>query len=134
MNVEKLNKALEMAVKMRHIFVATADKIGQPHIAAAGSLTLTASGAVGVSSWFCPETVSNVGENKYISLVVWDSNKDIGFQLVGRVEDIQDLGILDGITPQIEMKKLFPQVKRQLLVRVEKVIEFTHAPHSDVEA
>lgn len=133
MKSDKLKDALRLAETLGHIFVATADSKGSPHIAAAGKLTLNSDGLLGVSAWFCPGTVANLSENRRIALVVWDAKKDIGFQLLGEVKDIQELGVLNGYAPAIEAKTRFPQVQRKLLVRLNKIIEFTHAPHSDVE-
>jgi hypothetical protein len=66
--------------------------------------------------------------------VVWDTKTDTGFQLLGRTEAMEELGILDGYVPEIEGKSPLPQIQRQLLVRVSKVIDFKHAPHSDLES
>lgn len=133
MNSDKLKRALSFAEKLGHIFVATADSKGSPHIAAAGKLALDSSGLVAVSAWFCPGTVANLSENRGIALVVWDAKKDIGFQMLGKVKEIQELGVLDGYAPAVEAKMRLPQVQRKLLVELDKIIEFKHAPHSDIE-
>lgn len=41
--------------------------------------------------------------------------------------------MLDGVAPEIEAPEPLPQVEHRLLVRVEKVVGFSHAPHSDIE-
>lgn len=133
MNSDKLKGALSLAEKLGHIFVATADSRGLPHIAAAGKLTLHPGGLLAISAWFCPGTVSNLSENRSIALVVWDAKKDIGFQLSGEVKEVQELGVLDGYAPAVEAKMRLPQVQRKLLVELDKIIEFKHAPHSDIE-
>ena len=86
-----------------------------------------------VAAWFCPGTVDNLRQNRKISLVVWDAAADIGYQLLGEVEKVEELSVLDGYVPGEEEKPPLPQVERQLLVRLEKIIDFSHAPHSDVE-
>lgn len=133
MNVNKIKEAIAMAERLRHIFVATSDSKGMPHIAAAGKLTLNPEGLLQVTSWFCPATVENLSKNKLISLVIWDGKTDTGHQLLGKVENIVELDILNGYAKEIEEKTPFPQVQRQLLIRPERIIEFKHAPHSDVE-
>jgi hypothetical protein len=40
---------------------------------------------------------------------------------------------MDGYAPEEEKGPPLPQIKRQLTVRVEKIIDFRHAPHSDKE-
>jgi hypothetical protein len=133
MKTDRLKEISVFAQRVGHIFVATADKKGLAHISAAGKLTLNAKGLLSVSAWFCPGTVANLSENRSISLVVWDAKEDVGFQLLGKVKDIQDVGVLDGYAPAIEAKARLPQVERKLLVEVDKIIEFRYAPHSDIE-
>jgi len=53
--------------------------------------------------------------------------------MVGRVERIEETAILDGYAPEIETAQPSPQVERRLVVKVEKVIAFSHAPHTDAE-
>ncbi|MEE8353407.1 MAG: pyridoxamine 5'-phosphate oxidase family protein [Dehalococcoidales bacterium] len=133
MNVEVLKKAEQLAAKAGHLFVATADAKGWPHVAAAGRLALTAENRVLVTEWFCPGTVANLQVNPRISLVIWDSATDVGNQLIGELEDIKDVGMLDGYAPQVEGKMPVPQIERQLLVNSDRVFEFKRAPHTDVE-
>lgn len=130
---ELLEKAVELAAKVGHIFVATADSNGWPHVAAAGRSALTPEKHLIVTEWFCPSTMANLQINPRLSLVVWDSSTDVGFQLVCELEEIKDLGMLDGYAPQVEGKGPLPQVERQLLVHIDRVIRFKRAPHSDVE-
>ncbi len=132
MNPATLNKVVDLAQKVGHIFVATANKGASPHIAAAASLKRTPEGRVLVAAWFCPETVANIRENPSISLVIWDSQKDHGYQMLGHTEQVIDMAMIDGIAPGRETSPL-PQVERQLTVRVDRILEFKHAPHSDIE-
>lgn len=133
MNVEMLEKAEHLAAKAGLILVATADSKGWPHVAAAGRLALTPEKHVMVTEWFCPGTMDNLQTNPRLSLVVWDSATDIGYQLIGELEEMKDLGMLDGYAPKVEGKTPVPQVERQLLVHIDRVIEFKRAPHNDVE-
>ncbi len=57
--MEAIQKALELADKLKHVFVATADAKGLPHVATAGKLRLESDGRVAVAAWFCPGTVIN---------------------------------------------------------------------------
>ncbi len=128
-----MRAAIQLAAKLKHIFVATADGRGIPHLAAAGALSHDSENHVWVTAWFCPGTLANLKTNKQISLVVWNVSDDRGFQLVGEVEQIEDLAVLNGFAPGIEGPSHLPQVERKLRVRVDKIIGFSHAPHSDVE-
>lgn len=131
--LETIRSAVALGEKLEHIFVATADAEGLPHVAAAERFSLETDGVVTVAAWFCPGTVMNLQHNPQVSLVVWDEAADTGYQLLGKVEKIIETAILDGYIPHTEGKDPSPQVERQLLVRVDKVITFSHAPHSDLE-
>ena len=73
MKSEILRSAISLAEKLGHIFVATADSGGTPHVAAAGKLAYDSKDHVSVAAWFCPGTLANLKNNKQISLVVWDA-------------------------------------------------------------
>lgn len=133
MKSKSLEKALKLAEQVKHIFVATADGRGWPHLAAAGRVALTPEQHVVVSEWFCPGTVANLQVNPRLSIVVWDAGKDAGYQIIGEMEEIKDLDMIDGYSPSVEGKHRFPQVERQLLVHVDSVMEFKRSPHTDVE-
>ncbi len=127
-----VEQAVALAARTGHVLVATADGDGLPHVAAAAKISLAAGGRVAVEAWFCPGTVANVMVNRRVSLVVWDRHADRGCQLLGEVEHVVDLAVLDGYAAGEEPSST-PQVERQLLVRVTKALSFTLAPHSDLE-
>jgi hypothetical protein len=116
------------------VFVATADAAGLPHIAASRRITFEPGRRLGISEWFCPGTLENLQVNPRISIVVWDPPRDAGFQILGRFEKVEDLSVMDGLSPEMEEKPPLPHVERKILVQVDEVIHFSHAPHSDVEA
>ena len=130
---ETIHSAVALGQKLGHVFVATADSEGLPHVAAAGRIGLGSEGLLSVAAWFCPGTVINLRHNPKVSLVIWDEAADIGYQLLGKVEEVKETAMLNGYIPQLEGKNSSPQVERRLLVRVEKAISFSHAPHSDME-
>ena len=133
MDTETLKKAVDLAEKIQHIMVATADSTGKPHVATALKLKILSDDRVAVEAWFCPGTVINLGQNHKVALVVWDPASDNGYQLIGKVEKIEDLAILNGYTTEIEELEPSPQVERQLEVRVDSILVFSRAPHSDLE-
>ncbi|MCF8143310.1 MAG: pyridoxamine 5'-phosphate oxidase family protein [Deltaproteobacteria bacterium] len=133
MHQETLSKAVELANRLGHVFVATADAEGLPHVAAAGSLELISPDQVSVSSWFCPTTTDNIERNPRIALVIWDRENDVGYQLLGKTSLPRDTAIMDGFSPELEQKGAIPQVEWRLLVHVNNIIAFSHAPHSDKE-
>lgn len=73
-------------------------------------------------------------QNPRVSLVVWGPAGGDGCQLLGRVDKVEEVGVLDGYAPAVEKGRPLPQVECRLVVRVEKVLSFTPAPHTDEEA
>ena len=133
MKKQAIQWAVSLGQKLQHIFVATSDNRGLPHVAAAGRITSVRDEIVAVSAWFCPSTVQNLQQNRLVSLVIWDSASDKGYQLLGEVEKIEEEAMMNGYAPQLESKGTMSQVERKLIVRVERVIDFSQAPHSDIE-
>jgi hypothetical protein len=133
MNNELLKKAIAIANITGQVFIATADPAGTPHIACAGKAFIEKDNHLSVTEWFCPGTVANVQENKNISVVVWDKKSDTGFQVLGQVETIQDVGMMDGYAPAVEKRHPMPQVERRLVIKVDKILDFKLGPHTDME-
>jgi len=133
MKMEKLEKAVDLSQRIGFVCVATADGRGMPHIATAGKMELADGGQLAITEWFCPGTMSNLLTNNFVSIVVWDRDSDSGYQMIGKLERIEELGILNGYAPDIESGPPLPQVKRRLLIKVQKITDFRLGPHSDAE-
>jgi hypothetical protein len=133
MKKQTIQRAVNLGQKIQHLFVATSDNRGLPHVAAASKITLVSDEKVAVSEWFCPGTLENLEQNRFVSLVIWDSASDKGYQLMGKVEKMEEEAMMNGYAAELDTKMLRPQVEWKLIVRVEKVIDFTQAPHSDIE-
>ncbi|MHA2295322.1 MAG: pyridoxamine 5'-phosphate oxidase family protein [Candidatus Hodarchaeales archaeon] len=133
MDFEILEKAVELAGKHGRFFLATSNDNGLPHIGAAGEISLKPDGHVIVSNWFCPGTIDNLRENKQIAIVVWDETMDIGYQLLGEVEKIESGAMMNGYDQEHEDQKTLPQVEKKLCIHMGKIIDFSLAPHNDVE-
>lgn len=133
MNMNNLDAAIDLAERLGHIFVATADSGGMPHVAAAAHIHRASKDHVAVSAWFCPGTIANLDDNRRISLVVWDPPSDRGYQLLGEVVQVEEQSVMNGFSAGPEESSPMPQVERKLVVRLAKILAFSHAPHSDVE-
>jgi hypothetical protein len=131
MKRDVIKKAVEMGKRLGHVFVATADPAGLPHVAAASRIEAEPEGRVAVSEWFCPGTLANLQANPNVSIVAWDHVSDTGFQILGVADGLEEMAVMDGLSP--DLRKPLPQVERKIHVRIEKIIDFSHAPHSDVE-
>ena len=128
-----LDKAVCLARKVGHFFIATADLEGVTHIAAASVLEKTGSESVVVSDWFCPGTVRNLRQNNRISLVIWKSSADFGYQLIGYFEEFKTAGLVNGYAAERGGSLSVQQSDKRLLVRIQSIITFTLGPHSDAE-
>lgn len=84
MNEEKTKEAIILAQQVGHVFLATPNLDGMPHVTAAGRLESAHTGHVSVTEWLCPDTIANLRTNKHVSIVVWDNDTDTGYQLLGR--------------------------------------------------
>lgn len=133
MKQEVLEQAVILGRRLGRVLVATAGKNGLPHIAASSRIDPVGDDCVSISEWFCPGTLSNLQVNPKVSIVIWDPQSDTGFQLLGRSQEVQDIAMMDGLQPSDEKTAPFPQVERKILVKVERILHFSHAPHNDVE-
>jgi len=132
MTTDTLKKAVAKSQETGYLFIATADRGGLPHIAAGGPLTLLPDKKqVAFETWFCPRTVANVSINRWMSLAIWNPSQDDGYQLLGWVEEVQDILLLDGFSPEMEKKGPVPPAKKRLTLRVDKVIGFHRSAHTD---
>lgn len=133
MKAKTLQAAMDLAQSLKHVFVATTDEEGMPHVTAAAKVMLASENRVAVQEWFCPGTLQNVNVNPSIAIVIWDAENDKGYQLLGVTENVKEIGVANGYAPGIDDKTPGPQVYQQLLIRVNRILEFTHRPHTDVE-
>lgn len=133
MKKESIERAVELANLLGHVFIATADGEGLPHLAASRRIGRESDGRLGVSEWFCPGTLANLQINPRISIVVWDRERDTGYQILGRCEKVEEISMMDGLSPEQESRSPLPQVERKILVGVDRIIHFSQMPHSDVE-
>jgi hypothetical protein len=134
LKTELLEKAVLLAEKTKHVFIASVNGDGIPHIAASKSLSLDAKNNVVLTEWFCPGTMENLmGKNNHLAIAVWDARKDTGYQLIGRAKKEEDLAYLDGYASDSGKKDSVPQIQRKVTVQVEKILDFKLTPHTDIE-
>jgi len=128
-----LQKIAAFAEKQAPYLIATVDPEGQPHITAAGKLAISEAGSAEITDWFCDTTVSNLHSNPRISVIIWDRIIDVGYQLLGEAEKVEDMAIMNGFSPELDEKAHLPQVERKLVVRIRKIFDFSHRGQSDRE-
>lgn len=134
---EKIKKAIELYEKVGYVFLASASVGGLPHLACAKKMRLDTDGKVCVTEWFCPGTVENLNENPRVTVVIWDTVNDTGYQLVGVSQGVKEMEYLDGyvseLTSDVVKRGIIPEVEREITIKVNEVLEFKQAPHSDTE-
>jgi hypothetical protein len=129
---ELIRKAVDMANRVGYALVATSDRNGLAHVAASRRVEAEPGNRVAVSEWFCPGTLANLQENPQISVVVWDPASDKGYQVIGKSVALEDTAMMDGFSPAVEENPP-PQVERKIRIEVNRILDFSHAPHSDQE-
>ncbi|MBM9605580.1 pyridoxamine 5'-phosphate oxidase family protein [Desulfopila inferna] len=131
MSTKAIFEAVDLGNRMEHVFVTTTNGNGLPHLAAAGIIRYISEDHISVEAWFCPATIQNLGDNPLISVVAWDPATDIGHQILGEVEKVEEIAMMDGFTGDLESEEQLPQSESRLIIRVDQVLAFSHAPHSD---
>jgi hypothetical protein len=86
-----------------------------------------------VSEWFCPGAVGNLDKNPLISVGVWDPGRDLAYQLVGEIEQVEAVAFLNGHLPELEPVRPVPQTQRKITINVTGIMAFNRAPHTDPE-
>jgi hypothetical protein len=112
------------------LLLASADSSGIPHLASVGAMKRLSAERLEVRAWFCPQTLANLHENTRCSLVVWDTEADQGYQLVGEADAVRQGAVLDGYSPG---EAPLPQAEYSVTMHISRVLEFRHAPHTDAE-
>ncbi len=68
-------------------------------------------------------------ENRNVSILIYDPATREGNQMVGVVEDIRDVAVMNGFMPEGEPG--IPQFERELVIRVDAVLDCSQGPHTD---
>lgn len=110
--------------------VASTDDAGYPHLAAATGLRALSGTSLLFENWLCETTLQNVSRNPRVAVAVTAADGQAGYQIVGRVRRLVEEAILNGYAPDLE-KPGTPQALIQLVIEVEKVMEFSVRMHSD---
>lgn len=125
---KKIEKAVALGKRLQQVFIATADKNGLSHIAAAGDISREDDRRVTVAACYCPRTVDNLHHNRMISIVVWEPLADRGYQLSGQVEQIEESAEPDGYASKLKAKASLLKKERKLVVHVDRVMSFSQGP------
>lgn len=114
-----------------YVFVATADSLGQPHLAIGEQVAISGDSLLIFENWFCPSTLENIAANPHVSVVAVVPETGRGYQMLGSVIRSTDAAVLDGYDPSVTLPEM-PQVLTRFTVKILKVLEFTSGIHSDI--
>lgn len=127
-----LEKVRKLVQEVGVVYVATSDREGVPHIAAAEGMSFAKEDRIVFKAWFCLKTVENLGQNPRLSLAILHPETGQGYQILGEIERIEQGAVLDGYRPGEDTKwRGYPQAEHQLFIRIEKVSSLNPGPHSD---
>ncbi|OHB55007.1 MAG: hypothetical protein A2Y07_02045 [Planctomycetes bacterium GWF2_50_10] len=129
MDKAAIGAAVALSKHAGYVFIATVGPERVPHLAAAGPLLLE-DNQVAITAWYCPVTLANIQQFPEVSIVVWQKETDSGYQLIGKLEKVRDVAQIDGYAPKEDVS-LYPQVERQLVIKIDSVLFFSQALHAD---
>lgn len=124
---DAIEDAIKIARRAGEIYVATSGEY--PHIATARKVSAAEDGRIRISEFFCPGTLENLEKNRKIAMSAYEKQSGRGYQLLGEVEEIHDLAMLDGFAG--DDLPAVPQVERELQIKVHSVLNFSGGPHTD---
>jgi len=114
-----------------HVFVATADASGHPHLAIGEQVTISGDSLLIFENWFCPATLQNIACNTQVSVVAVMPDTGKGYQMLGSIIRSAETAFLDGFDPSVNAPET-PPVLTRFTVKVDKILEFTSGIHSDL--
>jgi hypothetical protein len=132
MVIEKLEQAVELGKRLHHFFIALNGAEGFPYINSARGIEQIAENQVGIEEWMCPVTVEGLRRHPEVTILIWNPVAEDGYEILGRVMIIEGEDYVNGYAPEVEENAYLPQVKRRLIIRAEKILEFSHALSCDV--
>ncbi len=121
----KLKEAIRLADNGAQILMATADANGLPFLAMGGELALSENEQLVLREWTWPQITVNLHQNPQLAVVVWDDVLERGYQLFGRVIDMEEVGMLNGYVAGEEEQPFRPQVEKEIFVQVQKIVSFS---------
>lgn len=130
----KINETMkEFLQRANIIYVATSDKDGIPHLAAGERIVVADGEHVKLEAWFCVKTIENLMVDPAIAIAAIDPSTKDGFQLIGKVEKIDEKMVMDGYIPAMEEKWAGVSITEYTVtVIIGHVLKFTTDVHSDL--
>lgn len=127
MITEQVRRLIETA---SHVFVATADSSGVPHIAIGEQVAITGNSLLVFENWFCPVTLQNIAANTHVSVVVFEPDTGSGYQLICSVARNDNAAIHGG--DSAKAVPVNPEVLTRFTVKIHQVLGLSSGIHSDI--
>ncbi len=116
-----LGQAMRVATWADCIFLATVDRAGRPSFTHVEKCRRKDENHVSILSWMDTTLLSDRARTSSTAVLIWDTHREQGFQLIGRAVHTDQAAILDGYT-SIEDQQKFVQAEREIAIEVDGVI------------
>ena len=127
----ELKSLISSSKNDKQVFVVTANSQGIPGIVSAKQLIPVSGKELVLECCSSTETLVNLWENPLIMILVWNRNKDFGYQLEGRLLQMKDIPEMDDYSQKRDLNGLSPQIRKYLLVEIKKVIKIKKMSHTE---
>ena len=118
----------EVFAKNKVFAVATASKSAIPNVAPIATVQIIADDTIWIGDNYMVKTLSNVRENPYMALYIWDPDKRRCFQIKGTVTVKTGGEDYEKIKAQIKAKDPHYPAKGLLILSITDVFECTPGP------
>ena len=132
MNTKRFEQAIELGMRARAPFCGL-DGCGRLSLCHLGTSDRAGGREANfaIEEWICPLTVKHLRENSKLAVLIWDSSRDDGYEILGEVLMFESQAYMNGFTPEVEEDGHLPQVKRKLIIRAEKILALSHTLRCD---
>ncbi len=137
-----LKRAVALGRKIERFLIAVNGAQGYPYITTARGIEQTGEDRLAIEEWFCPVTARDLSTRAETAILIWDPAADEGFEILGRVQRIEERDYLNGYAPGTENGDAPSQVRRRLSIRAAGIFAISHSlrcediasmPHSETD-
>jgi predicted pyridoxine 5'-phosphate oxidase superfamily flavin-nucleotide-binding protein len=120
----------EVFAKNKPYAIATASKNGIPNVAPMSTVQIVADDTIWIGDNYMVKTLTNVRENPYMALYIWDPEKKRCFQIKGTVMVKTSGPDYEKIKAQIKAKGPHYPAKGLLILKITDVFDCTPGPNA----
>jgi hypothetical protein len=112
----------------KETFLLTANHQGHIEATPISFMEVLNDSKIRIKEWFTYPILANLRDNYYVTLLIWDTLHSDGFQIQGHCQDIEEIAILDGMTP-LEKSRHYPQGQWQLDIHINDIHQLRMEKH-----